>query len=408
MRQSSPAPCPTGSSTAPGSTTTTAPSARSSSSTGPPRSTPSRARASDLGSCAAPPWCSGPPAIRTSPRSSGPAMPRRSAARPSSSSWRPATGPGSIDPSWLTGSRGSSASLSCSVLRAVLSSVTAPPRDRPPEVAPEPRAPSLGRRERRIDWWRVAPLAGALVLCVVYLIWVPRTVDLAAHEYRAWLFGQEGFAIWNGQWYGGHHTLAYSVISPPLAWLLGAPLTLVIAVLASTALFEPLARAHFGAERARWGAIWFGIGSTGLLFTNRLPFAVGTALGLGALLALQRRRRKLAIFLALLCPMGSPVAGLFLSLAGVAHALGSRRDRRMGIAVAAASFVAAMSLSLTFPEGGYAPFPDSVFIPIMAFVVFALLAIPREERTLRWGVLLYGLGSIVALVFETPMGLNAA
>jgi hypothetical protein len=110
----------------------------------------------------------------------------------------------------------------------------------------------------------VAPLAGALVLCVVYLIWVPRTVDLAAHEYRAWLFGQEGFAIWNGQWYGGHHTLAYSVLSPPLAWLLGAPLTLVIAVLASSALFAPLARGHFGPERARWGAIWFGIGSTGL------------------------------------------------------------------------------------------------------------------------------------------------
>jgi hypothetical protein len=275
-------------------------------------------------------------------------------------------------------------------------------------VAPAPQGPSAGRPGRRVDWWRVAPFAGALVLCVVYLIWVPRTVDLAAHEYRAWLFGQEGFGIWNGQWYGGHHTPAYSVLSPPLAWLLGPPLTLVLAVLASTSLFGPLARAHFGVERARWGAIWFGIGSTMLLFTNRLPFAVGVALGLGALLALQRRRRKLAILLAILCPMGSPVAGLFLSLAGVAHAIGSRRDRGMGIAVAAASFVAAMSLSLMFPEGGYAPFPTSVFFTIMAFVVLALVVLPRAERTLRWGLILYGLGSILALAVETPMGLNAA
>ena len=74
----------------------------------------------------------------------------------------------------------------------------------------------------------MAPVAIAIVFAIVYLIWQPRTVDLAAHTFRAELFGEEGFTIWNGQWYGGHHTPAYSIISPPIAWLLGPPAALVV------------------------------------------------------------------------------------------------------------------------------------------------------------------------------------
>src|SRR3954471_14705764 len=230
------------------------------------------------------------------------------------------------------------------VLRAVLSSVTAPPGQRPPEAAPVPVAADQRARWRRLPWWRIAPVAAALALAAVYLVWQPRTVDLAAHEFRAWLFGQQGFTIWNGQWYGGHHTPAYSVISPPLAWLLGPPLTMAIAAVASAALFEPLARGWFGAERARWGALWFGVASATLLFTARLPFALGVAFGLASLLALQRRRRVPAIVCAVLCPLGSPVAGLFLAMGGIAYAIAGRKRedararRREGIAVAAAAF----------------------------------------------------------------------
>ena len=120
----------------------------------------------------------------------------------------------------------------------------------------------------------------ALALSAVYLVWQPRTVDLAAHEFRAQLFGEEGFTLWNGQWYGGHHTPAYSVISPPLAWLLGARIALAVAAVSAAALFESLVRGQFGPRRARWGALWFGAGAATLVFTSRLPFAVGVALGL--------------------------------------------------------------------------------------------------------------------------------
>ncbi len=305
------------------------------------------------------------------------------------------------------------------MLRAVRTPVGAPPGGpaaRPPEAAPIPRRrhappPATPRRwYHRVDWWKAAPILISLAFAVVYLIWQPRTVDMAAHVFRADLFGQEGFALWNGQWYGGHHTLAYSVLSPPLAWLLSPVLVLAASAVASAALFPPLLRGAFGDERARWGSIWFGAGTATLLFTGRLPFAIGVALGLAALVALQRRRYALAIGFAVLCPLGSPVAGLFLALAGIAFALAERRDRGKrleGLAIAAAAFIPAGFLAYAFPEGGWAPFPAVAFVPIMLLVAGCLVLLPREERALRWGAALYGLGAILALLIETPMGGNA-
>ena len=50
------------------------------------------------------------------------------------------------------------------------------------------------------------------------------SLDLAAAEYRAWLFGHAGFALWDAQWYGGHHLPGYSLLSPPLGALIGVRL----------------------------------------------------------------------------------------------------------------------------------------------------------------------------------------
>jgi hypothetical protein len=300
------------------------------------------------------------------------------------------------------------------VLRAVVAAVTAPPRSRPQDAPPRSRRRewiSDGREWLRgIDPWHVAPIAISVVFAIVYLIWEPRTVDLAAHSFRADLFGEEGFTIWNGQWYGGHHTPAYSIISPPLAWAVSPPVALAVAAVASAALFPPLARGAFGERRARWGSLWFGVGTATLLFTARLPFAMGVAFGLAALLALQRRRYGWAIVFAALCPLGSPVAGLFLAMAGVAFALANRRDRTKrleGLAIATASFIPPVFLAWAFPEGGWAPFPFTAYLPIPLFAVACLILLPREEGALRWGAALYGIGATVALLVETPMGGNA-
>jgi hypothetical protein len=295
-------------------------------------------------------------------------------------------------------------------------SVAAPPRRRPPEAAPPPASPVSAQprsRWRRIDWWRIAPTLITLALASVYLYFKPRSPDLAAHLFRSELFGREGFTVWNGQWYGGHHTPAYSILSPPLGWLLGPQLMGALSAVAATACFTELMRRAYGSYAARLGTVWFGIGSGMWLFTNRLPFMLGVAFGVAAALALQRERRLLAPLLAVLSAISSPVAGLFLAMGGVAHALAHRRGpggrsaRTDGIVLAAAGFVPPVLLTIAFPEGGYAPFPFSAYLPIPLFAAACVILVPREQATLRWAAALYGTGATLALIVSTAMGGNA-
>ncbi|HVE69223.1 MAG TPA: hypothetical protein VNB64_11640 [Solirubrobacteraceae bacterium] len=260
--------------------------------------------------------------------------------------------------------------------------------------------PTRPARRRRVP----VPLAVAAVLAGAYLILQPASADLAAQVYRADLFDEVGFTLWNGPWFAGHHTLGYSVLFPPLASVLGPRLVGALAAVAAAVLFERIARAQWGAQ-ARLGAIWFGAASATNLFTGRLTFALGVALGLGAVYAAQRERPRLAVALAVLTPLGSPVAGLFLALAAGAHYLATRRY--LSLAVAGAGFVTAVALAAAFPEGGLHPFVLSSYWPTVAFAVAVLALVPREERILRYGAAVYALACTASFLIDTPMGGNA-
>ncbi|MDX6672154.1 MAG: hypothetical protein QOI91_2517 [Solirubrobacteraceae bacterium] len=243
----------------------------------------------------------------------------------------------------------------------------------------------------------------AAALALVYLIVAPYSADLAAQVYRTNLFREAGFTVWNGQWFGGHHTPGYSVLFPPLASIAGPRLVGALSAVASAVLFERLATARWGSQ-ARVGAIWFGLATATNLFTGRLTFGLGVALGLGALLAVQRGRAVPAAALAILTSLGSPVAGLLLAMAGVADGLANRR--RLSLVVAAAAFGAAGALAVAFPEGGHQPFPMSTFWPTVLVAVPFVLFVPRENRALRWGAVLYALSCTASMYIDTPMGAN--
>ena len=74
----------------------------------------------------------------------------------------------------------------------------------------------------------------AAVLAVLYLVLDPPSADLAAQTYRAGLFGDEGFAVWDNHWYGGHHLPAYSVLLPPLGSWLGVDVIGALSIVAAT------------------------------------------------------------------------------------------------------------------------------------------------------------------------------
>ena len=219
-----------------------------------------------------------------------------------------------------------------------------------------------------------------------------------------WLFEREGFTIWNGHWYAGHHTPGYSILFPPLAALLGGPEVVgALSTIASAAIFGEIVRRHFG-PTARWGALWFGFAAGTLLFSSRLPWGLGATFALAAVLALQRGRPWVAAALGICATLSSPVAGAFLAMGAAAYALaGHRRD---GVLLAASGLVPPLLLTTAFPEGGstrsssrrsgsfrWSRWPR---IPFFA---------PRE-RWLQIACVLYTLVAIGAVAVDTPFGGN--
>src|SRR5881394_1978605 len=178
----------------------------------------------------------------------------------------------------------------------------------------------------RPDWLPAVALSAALAAAM--LAWNPPVGDLAAQVFRTELFQRGGLAIWNGSWYGGHYTLTYSVLFPPLAALLGP----------------------------------------------RLVGTLAVAFGLAALRALQTRRPAVALVAGAACALSSPVAAAFL--AGVILAGTLPRDRRTHVA---AIWVACLALGLVivpniaFPEGGEFPFAFSSYMAIPLWCGGALL-----------------------------------
>jgi hypothetical protein len=245
----------------------------------------------------------------------------------------------------------------------------------------------------------------AAALAVVYLILAPTSPDLAAASYRSSLFSSAGFTLWDNSWYGGHHLLAYSVIAPALGALIGPRLLAAISMVIATALFAALTDGWFPTRATRIAAGWFALGASVALLSSRVPFDLGLAIGLSALLATRRRRLVLALALSVLTALASPVAGAFLALAFLAWALaGPARAWPAALTFAALAPIAL--LTLAFPEGGSQPFVGSAFYPELVGVLVILALIERERRTLRIGVSLYALALTGSFVLSTAVGGN--
>lgn len=259
---------------------------------------------------------------------------------------------------------------------------------------------------RRLD--HAAPWLLAATLAAVWLAFGPPTPDLAAQAYRTDLFAREGFTVWNGFWFGGHHTPGYSILFPPLGAAFGPRLVGALAAVASAVLFARIARHAFGpgTHAARWGALWFAAATATDLLIGRLTFGLGVTVGLACVHAAQLRRPRLAIALAVGCTLASPVAGLFLAMCAAADWLAHRRA--LGLAVAAAAMTPALLLAVTFPEGGRQPFSVGALLAIIGFSAVVLLLVPARERTIRAAAALYIASALLAFAVASPMGGNAS
>ncbi len=261
----------------------------------------------------------------------------------------------------------------------------------------------------RPDWLPAVALSA--LLAAAMLAWNPQVGDLAAQVFRTELFQRAGLAIWNGSWYGGHYTLTYSVLFPPLASLLSPQLVGTLSVVASSYLFDRLVRDRWG-EPARWATLWFAAGVVTLLADGQLTFALGVAFALAALRALQLDRGPLALAAAAACALSSPVAAAFLAgLVAVGALERGRPFNRVAVAAGAVALGLVALPNLAFPEPGQFPFAFSSYLAIPLWcggALYVTRGLGREERQLRWALVSYIVAATLLLLVPNPLGGNAA
>jgi hypothetical protein len=255
---------------------------------------------------------------------------------------------------------------------------------------------------------RFAVAAVALLLAAVYLLAPPMGTDLAAQTARADFVDSAGFVPVDLRWYGGTVQYGYSLVAPAVMALIGVRVTGAVALVVSSVAFG-LLLVRTGALRPVLGGVLGAVCFAGNLVSGRVTFALGVAFGLCGLLALTASwpawvRRSAAAVLVVLAGVTSPVAGLFLGLAGVALVLGSSRRWDGGVLALSAAAGLLPTILLSDVDGWM---NISLWDTARAVgaAIFVALLVPR--RTVRVGAVLAALGVLVAYLVHTPVGLNA-
>ncbi|TDC36290.1 hypothetical protein E1211_13985 [Micromonospora sp. 15K316] len=258
----------------------------------------------------------------------------------------------------------------------------------------------------------------SLLLAGAFLLAPPMGTDLSAQVARAAFADRSGAAPIDFSWYGGDGQFGYSLFTQFLGAALGVRLVgAVAAVVSAVALAWLLLRGR--ARRPLLGGVLGAAVLVGNLASGRITFAVGLMFGLLALCAVYSARPPrwarllLGAVLAALATWGSPVAGLFLGLAGGALLLtdawrggwSPRRPRAESLLLCLVPVVAVAPMALLFGNGGAQPFSaESMRINVaLAVVVFAFVPV----RALRVGAALAAVLLVAAYHVPSPIGSNA-
>ena len=265
--------------------------------------------------------------------------------------------------------------------------------------------PSRGQLSRRITRHAARhPWVITAVLCSIVLAMPLSGPDLSAQEFRTWLFRSHGALLWDNQWYGGHVLPGYSLLFPALASMIGTRLLGALACVAAAAAADALLGGARADRSQKLASLWFAVALVGELIIGQLPFAVGFALALTALLAAHRDRPWVAASAALGAALASPLAGSFLLMAALAwlSQAGVRKVAPIGTAAIGVLMAALLG------GGGSFPFPAISLLTVLVFAVGGLALAPTMPKVLRWGLLLYGISSIALFAVPNPAGGNAA
>lgn len=276
-----------------------------------------------------------------------------------------------------------------------------------------PRLPVL-RREHRSPAPQASrvPLLAVAAVLPLYGVWALFLAtgggDLAAQYAWAGFFTRHPGTPYGLFWFGGAHIPNYSVLSPPLMAVLGVRTVSVLVGVSATWLLARLLERTVP-RVAVWPALVAALGLWYNVALGRTTFALGLALGLAGLLAVAGRpprpaRLTAAAFGALLATLGSPVAGLFLLVAGAGYLLDRQYGKSLALAVPPVAVVACTTL--LFPFQGEQPMAAGrMVLPLLLSAAVAWAA-PREWRVVRAGAVVYAVGVVLCWLIPSPIGSN--
>jgi hypothetical protein len=255
--------------------------------------------------------------------------------------------------------------------------------------------------------------AAAAAVCAALLAWLgPTGADEATHAYQRALFIDHGFTLWNNFWYAGRYSfVTYSVLYYPLAGLLGIRLLAVAAVATAALAFAVVIGREWG-PAVRWSSRTFAVVWAGTILSAAFPFALGAALALLAIWALQAGNRGRFALFAALTLAASPVAFLLLCLllAGVGIARWHDRSVLIAPALVLAAFGALEAFLWRLFPGGRFPFSPEELAAVSTFCILGAALTWRVDRAsaLRWVFVLYLAACLVAYAVPSALGENVA
>jgi hypothetical protein len=175
-------------------------------------------------------------------------------------------------------------------------------------------------------------------------------------------------------------------------------------------------RPHVDADAVLVASSVFGVTLAANVAVGRLPFLLGMAIVLMSLVAWACGRLWLAVVLALLSGLASPVAALFLGMIAGGCALPSWRHpsdlmrwndvRGQGPVLAAAAMGPVLVIAWVFPAGGSFPFTLAGWAAALAATGGVALAARPQDRELRAVCAVVAIALVAAFVLPTPLGGN--
>ncbi|WP_353942332.1 hypothetical protein ABII15_12220 [Streptomyces sp. HUAS MG91] len=305
---------------------------------------------------------------------------------------------------WKTRSRRKERAISDT--RTILSSPVARPSTGVGE--PAARSPRRGRRFCRDH--RIQLIATGFSV-PLYVVWSTLLAtgggDLAAQVAWTDFVAAHPGSAYDFAWYGGIHVGNYSLVAPQLMALLGVRTVTSLAGVAATwfaaGLFRrgPFAR-PLGPALLAALTLWCDVAS------GRSTFALGVALALAGCSVAAGRASRAAVpgtaVLTGLATLASPVAGLFLLVAGATRLLVGEYAK--AVALCAPPAVVVALTTVLFPFSGVQPMDTGDIWKPLVFCAALLALAPRAWRGVRLGSAVYALGLVLTALVDSPVGSN--